>query len=128
MAPFHGAHHNSCNIFLVGACVIQRAHIYWYFRFFVMIFWTVPYAKAGTQCEPNLRTKSAYVWMGLRTCAVPSANSSHTIRCKHALRYLWTVCIPFIANENMLVFCANTKGIVCAMYTSFCMFASCMFN
>ncbi len=30
---------------------------------------------------PNgLRTKCAYVWMGLRTCAALSENSSHTIR------------------------------------------------
>ncbi len=26
--------------------------------------------------------KCAYVWMGLRTCAAPSTNDSHTIRCK----------------------------------------------
>ncbi len=29
----------------------------------------------------GLRTKCAYVWMGLRTCAAPSANGLHTIRC-----------------------------------------------
>ncbi len=30
----------------------------------------------------GLRTKWGNVWMGLQTCAVPSANSSHTVRCK----------------------------------------------
>ncbi len=27
----------------------------------------------------GLRTKCAYAWMGLQTCAAPSANGSHTI-------------------------------------------------
>ncbi len=33
-----------------------------------------------TSAPNGLRTKCAYVWTGLRTCAAPSGNSSHTAR------------------------------------------------
>ncbi len=46
----------------------------------------------------GLRTKCVYVWMGLRTCAVPSANGSHTVRRK----------------PKFVVFFANTKRTGCA--------------
>ncbi len=29
-----------------------------------------------------MRTKCAYVWMGLQTCAAPSVNGSHTVHCE----------------------------------------------
>ncbi len=37
---------------------------------------TLEHAKWFANCQ---RTKCAYVWTGLRTCAVPSTKSSHTI-------------------------------------------------
>ncbi len=48
------------------------------------------------------QTKCAYVWMGLQTCAAPSANGSHTIRCKpkfvgflRKYKDNWTHCVSF---------------------------------
>ncbi len=35
-----------------------------------------------TRAPNGLRTKCAYVWTGLRTCAVPSINGSHTVHCE----------------------------------------------
>ncbi len=52
-------------------------------------------------CEPlanSLWTKCEYVWMGLRTCAAPSANGSHTV-CRK---------LKFVG------FWANTKRTGCA--------------
>ncbi len=34
--------------------------------------------------------------------------------CEPVLRHLWTVRIPFAVNQNLLVFCANTKRTGCA--------------
>ncbi len=44
--------------------------------------------------------------------------------CEHALRCLRTVCVPLVTNQNLLVFSANTKGIVCITMTGFFMFAN----
>ncbi len=51
-------------------------------------------------------------------------NHSRTVRelnacmcgqnCEPALRHPWTVRIPFAENQNLLVFCANTKRTECA--------------
>ncbi len=56
----------------------------------------------------SLRTKCTYVWIRLRACAAPSVNGSNTICHK----------------PNLLVFCANTKGILHTVQTGFFMFAN----
>ncbi len=33
--------------------------------------------------------------------------------CEPVLHYLQMVCVPFTTNQNLSVFCANTKGIEC---------------
>ncbi len=47
----------------------------------------------------------------LRIVCVPNACTCGWYR-EHALCHLHTVCVPFVTNQNLPIFCANTKGIL----------------
>ncbi len=77
----------------------------------------VDYHKTSTQ----LRTK--LLVYDLQAVCLPNV-CTYGQNCKHALRHLHTVSVPFAASWNLSVFCANTKGIPCVVYTDFFMFVN----